>query len=60
LAEVFEKMQPAVLHALHKARDNKVDVLFSPGCASFDEFKNFEERGEIFNQLVRLEFKDFV
>jgi UDP-N-acetylmuramoylalanine--D-glutamate ligase len=28
-------------------------VLFSPACASFDMFKNFEERGQVFKQLVR-------
>ena len=27
-------------------------VLFSPACASFDHFKNFEERGKHFKQLV--------
>ena len=28
-------------------------VLFSPSAASFDNFKNFEKRGEYFNQLVK-------
>ena len=28
-------------------------ILFSPSAASFDYFKNFEERGEYFNQLVK-------
>ena len=28
-------------------------ILFSPSAASFDSFKNFEKRGEYFNQLIK-------
>jgi len=28
-------------------------ILFSPSAASFDKFKNFEKRGEYFNQLIK-------
>jgi len=27
-------------------------VLFSPACASFDQFKDFEDRGKVFKQIV--------
>jgi len=32
---------------------NHKTILFSPSAASFDNFKNFEKRGEYFNQLVK-------
>ena len=37
---------------LDKNKANKT-ILFSPSAASFDNFKNFEKRGEYFNQLIK-------
>jgi UDP-N-acetylmuramoylalanine--D-glutamate ligase len=41
----------AVRRAAAAARPGEV-VLLSPACASFDEFENFEQRGERFRQIV--------
>ena len=42
----------AVETAFSRAKSGEV-VVFSPGCSSFDMFKNFEHRGEVFKGLVR-------
>ena len=31
---------------------DEIVILFSPGCSSFDQFDNFEVRGESFKKLV--------
>jgi len=46
-----ESLQQAVAIAKEKARPGQ-SVVFSPACASFDMFKNFEERGDLFVQYV--------
>jgi len=33
--------------------EQKKIILFSPSCSSFDQFKDFEERGESFKDLMR-------
>ena len=37
---------------ISKIKNNKLTILFSPAAASFDEYKNFEERGEMFKKEV--------
>jgi UDP-N-acetylmuramoylalanine--D-glutamate ligase len=45
-------MEEAVRAARAVARTGDV-VLLSPACASFDMFRNFEHRGEVFRAVVR-------
>ena len=47
-----KSLEEAVQKAKEKAKPNQV-VLFSPASASFDMFKNFEERGNKFKELVK-------
>ena len=37
--------------------DKKSTIIFAPACASFDQFKNFEQRGSYFNQLISKKIK---
>jgi len=38
---------------LKKNKNKPYTILFSPCAASFDSFKNFEERGIHFNKLIK-------
>ncbi|WP_173932079.1 UDP-N-acetylmuramoyl-L-alanine--D-glutamate ligase [Chelativorans sp. Marseille-P2723] len=53
--EISGTMEAAVEHAARDAAQDPVGeavVLLSPACASFDQFRNFEVRGEAFRQAV--------
>lgn len=45
-------LDDAILQASRNASE-AVPVLFSPACASFDMFRNFEERGQAFKMAVQ-------
>ncbi|MGL4357380.1 MAG: UDP-N-acetylmuramoyl-L-alanine--D-glutamate ligase [Cetobacterium sp.] len=50
LDKVLEKLKSKV------DKNHKEVVLFSPATSSFDQFKNFEERGRVFKDLVKSYF----
>ncbi|NOY65971.1 MAG: UDP-N-acetylmuramoyl-L-alanine--D-glutamate ligase [Gammaproteobacteria bacterium] len=45
-------MQDAVNMAREQARPGD-DVILSPACASFDMYENYEQRGNVFSEIVR-------
>lgn len=47
-----ESLEKAVLLAYQTAKPGEV-VLLSPACSSFDMFKDYKERGNVFKELVR-------
>lgn len=50
--EISETMERAVALAVAEAEPGET-VLLAPAAASFDQFPNFEKRGEAFTELVR-------
>jgi UDP-N-acetylmuramoylalanine--D-glutamate ligase len=47
-----ETLENAVRKANAVAEEGDV-VLLAPACASFDQFKNYEQRGQVFKEIVR-------
>jgi len=55
--EYFENLQSALKKIIFDIKLKKIKlhstILFSPSGASFDTYKNFEERGKKFNELLK-------
>lgn len=50
--QILKDFEEAVKKAFSLAHENEC-VLLSPGCSSFDMFKNYEHRGEEFKKIVK-------
>ena len=54
--ENFDNLRNAfknVIKIIKSRKSNNQTILFSPCAASFDQFKNFEDRGVYFNKLIK-------
>jgi UDP-N-acetylmuramoylalanine--D-glutamate ligase len=55
--ESFANLKPLIKKVFLDIRNDRYKthktILFSPAAASFDSFKNFEERGKYFNNLIK-------
>ncbi|MGV8057167.1 MAG: UDP-N-acetylmuramoyl-L-alanine--D-glutamate ligase [Smithellaceae bacterium] len=51
-SEKRQTLREAIESAYESAEAGDV-ILLSPGCASFDEFRNYKERGNFFKEVVR-------
>lgn len=52
---ICQTLEQALAQAMLDAQDfaDYCNILLSPACASFDQFENFEQRGNYFTNLVR-------
>ena len=49
----MEETLKVIFSEINIQKSKKNIIFFSPAGASFDSFKNFEDRGNYFNQLVK-------
>ncbi len=60
VSKKIELAIPQILKDIKNINLNDYTILLSPCAASFDQFKNFEDRGDKFKKLSRLYAKKFI
>ncbi len=50
--QVVLNLEQAIRRARERARQGDV-ILLSPGCASFDQFRDYKDRGDTFRRLIQ-------
>ena len=54
----FDDLSEVVNYTYYYVENNPTEtILFSPSCSSFDQFINYEQRGDIFKKLIHDKFK---
>ena len=57
---VKKNLEEATIASIAIARKtNSKSILLSPACASFDQYQNYEERGDHFKKIVK-KYRDFI
>ena len=59
---ICNKLKSAIIKIFNDIKDNKQKcvILFSPASASHDQYKNFEDRGESFKNLIKYYAKRYI
>ena len=58
----FDNLDNSLKQVFNNVKKNNIQktiILFSPAAASFDQFKNFEDRGKYFNKILKKYLKNY-
>ena len=53
LSKTLNNAIASIFRDIKNIKDKKITVLLSPASASYDQFENFEERGNQFKKIIK-------